>query len=178
MPRPDATEFAPYYARYIDRVPDGSILDILASQRDETLAFLRSIPEERGEHRYAPGKWSIKEVVGHVIDGERIFAYRALRFARKDQTPLASFEENDYVPAGNFGARTLRDLADEFQAVREGTIRLLRPMDEATLSLRGTAADQPVSVRGIAYIIAGHELHHRAILRERYLAAAGSAPRA
>ena len=176
MPQPDATEYAPYYGRYISQVPDDPILDVLASSRKDTLAFLRSIPEERAEHRYAPGKWSIKEVVGHVIDAERVFAYRALRFARKDGTPLASFDQNEYAVTGNFGARTLKDLAEEFDAVREATIRLLRPMDEEALSRRGTAAANPVSVRGLAYIIAGHEAHHRAVLRERYLGLAGSAP--
>ena len=169
MPRPDKTEFAPYYGRYVDKVPDGPLVDVLASGLNETLALLRSIPEARAAHRYAPGKWSIKEVVGHMIDGERVFAYRALRFARKDETPLASFEQDDYVPAGNFGARTLADLADEFEAVRRATIHLFRHFDETQLSRRGTAADNPVSVRALGYITAGHEAHHRGVLRERYL---------
>ena len=169
MPRPDKTEFAPYYGRYIDKVPDGPIVDVLASGMNETLALLRSIPEARADHRYAPGKWSIKEDVGHVIDGERVFAYRALRFARRDETPLASFEQDDYVPAGNFGARTLADLAEELESVRRETIHLFRHLEEVQLYRRATAADKPVSVRALAYIIAGHEAHHRGILRERYL---------
>lgn len=178
MPRPDKTEFAPYYGRYVDKVPDGPIVDVLASGMNETLTLLRSIPEARADHRYAPGKWSIKEVVGHVIDGERVFAYRALRFARRDETPLASFEQDDYVPAGNFGARTLADLADEFEAVRGATIHLFRHFDETQLSRRGTAADNPVSVRALGYITAGHEVHHREILRERYLGQGTPASRA
>ena len=178
MPRPDKTEFAPYYGRYIDKVPDGPIVDVLASGMNETLALLRSIPEARADHRYAPGKWSIKEVVGHVIDGERVFAYRALRFARRDETPLASFEQDDYVAAGNFGARTLSDLADELETVRRATIHLFRHFDETQISRRGTAADNPVSVRALAYIIAGHEAHHRGVLREHYLGQETPASRA
>ena len=178
MPRPDATEFHPYYGRYIEKVPDGPIVDVLTSGMEETLSLLRSIPEARADHRYADGKWSIKEVVGHVIDAERVFTYRALRFGRKDTTPLASFEQDDYIPAGNFGARTLRDLTDEYEAVRRATIELFRHFDESQLSLRGTAADNPVSVRALGYITAGHEIHHRAILRERYLGQGASASRA
>ncbi|HEX5030554.1 MAG TPA: DinB family protein [Candidatus Eisenbacteria bacterium] len=178
MPRPEATEFNPYYGRYIEKVPDGPIVDVLTSGMNETLTLLRSIPESRADHRYAEGKWSIKEVVGHVIDGERVFTYRALRFARKDTTPLASFEQDDYIPAGNFGARTLRDLTDEYEAVRRATIELFRHFDETQFSRRGTAADSPVSVRALAYITAGHEIHHRAILRERYLGQEIPAPRA
>ena len=178
MPRPDATEFNPYYGRYIEKVPEGPIVDVLTSGMKETLTLLRSIPESRADHRYAEGKWSIKEVMGHVIDGERVFTYRALRFARKDETPLAGFEQDDYIPAGNFGARTLRDLTDEYEAVRRATIELFRHFDESQFSRRGVAADNPVSVRALAYITAGHEIHHRTILRERYLGQEAPAPRA
>ena len=177
MPRPDATEFNPYYGRYIEKVPDGPIVDVLTSGMNETLALLRSIPDARGDHRYAPDKWSIKEVVGHVIDGERVFTYRALRFARNDQAPLAGFEQDDYVATGNFGSRTLRDLTDEFEAVRRATIELFRHFDETQFSRRGTAADSPVSVRALAYITAGHEIHHRTVLRERYLGQGAPASR-
>ncbi len=169
MSRPEATEYAPYFGRYIAKVPDGPILDVLASGLRDTLALLRAIPEERGDYRYAPDKWSVKEVVGHVIDGERVFAYRALRFARNDATPLPGFEQDDYIPAGNFGARTLRDLADELEAVRQSTLHLFRHLDDAALLRGGVASGNPVTVRALAYIIAGHEAHHRAILREHYL---------
>lgn len=169
MSRPEATEYAPYFGRYITKVPDGPILDVLASGMRDTLALLRSFPEERGDHRYAPDKWSVKEVVGHVIDAERVFAYRALRFARNDATPLPGFEENDYITAGRFGARTVRDLADELEAVRQSTLHLFRHLDDAALLRRGVASENPVSVRALAYIIAGHEAHHRTSLRERYL---------
>lgn len=167
--RPGADEYDGYYGTYIGKVPDGDLRSILSSQLAETLALIRSIPESRGGHRYAPDKWSIKEVLGHVADGERIFSYRALRFARGDATPLPGFEQNDYVPAGGFDTRTLRDLADELAAVRLATIHLFAHLDRAALERRGTASGKSVSVRALAYIIAGHELHHVGILKTRYL---------
>ena len=168
-PRPAAEEYDPYYANYIARVPEGDLSAILERQLGDTLDLVRSIPEERGGHRYAPGKWSIKEALGHVIDSERVFAYRVLRFARADPTPLPGYEQGDYVPAGRFDARTLADLAEELAAVRRGTIHLLRHLDEAALSRRGNANGETISVRALAYIIAGHERHHVEILRTRYL---------
>jgi hypothetical protein len=169
LTRPATTEFAPYYSRYIDRVPDGDLLGTLEAQQRETQALLRSIPESRADHRYAPEKWSIREVVGHVADTERIFAYRALRMARGDTTPLAAFDENAYVANADFGSRPLAALADDVQIVRAGTLSLLRPLSDAELMRIGTASDCPISARALAWIIAGHELHHVAILRERYL---------
>jgi uncharacterized damage-inducible protein DinB len=167
--RPGADEYAPYYGTYIGKVPDGDLRSMLSSQLAETLALIRSIPESRGGHRYAPDKWSIREVLGHLADSERIFSYRALRIARGDATPLPGFEQNDYVPAGGFDARTLRDLADELAAIRQATIHLFAHLDQAALERRGTASGKPVSVRALAYIIAGHELHHVGILKNRYL---------
>ena len=166
--RPEATEHAPYYGKYTALVPDGSIVDTLRTQRAETTALLAAVPADREEHRYADGKWSVKEVVGHLADGERVFAYRLLRFSRGDETPLPGFDENTYVPAGAFGARTLRSLAEEFRAVREATLRLLEGLDERALSRIGVASDNAVTVRALAWIIAGHERHHVALLRERY----------
>jgi uncharacterized damage-inducible protein DinB len=166
--RPDSTEHIAYFGRYTALVPDGSILETLRKQTEETAALLARVPAAREEHRYAEGKWSVKEVVGHLADAERVFAYRALRIARGDTTPLPGFDENQYVPAGRFGKRTLRSLADEFRAVREATLRLFEGLDEEAMSRRGTAAENPVSVRAIAWIIAGHERHHVALLRERY----------
>jgi len=167
--RPDATEHAPYYAKYIDKVPDGDLVAILERQRKETGALLKSIPETKGGHRYAPGKWSIKEVVGHVNDAERVFAYRAMRIARGDATPLASFDQDPYVAAGRFDARPLTDLAAEFDAIRSATIALLKSIDAEAIGRRGTASGKEVSARALAYIIAGHERHHMDILKERYL---------
>jgi uncharacterized damage-inducible protein DinB len=167
--RPGADEYAPYYGTYIGKVPDGDLRSMLSTQLAETLALIRSIPESRGGHRYAPDKWSVREVLGHLADSERIFSYRALRIARGDATPLPGFEQNDYVPAGGFDARTLRDLADELAAIRQATIHLFAHLDAAAFERRGTASGKPVSVRALAYIIAGHELHHVGILKTRYL---------
>ena len=140
IPRPAADEFAPYYGKYIARVPDGDLCRILADQLAETLALIRSIPEARGTHRYAPGKWSIKEVFGHVCDSERIFSYRALRIARGDATPLPGFEQDDYIPTGRFDQRTLADLSEELAAVRQATLQLFRHLDPTALARRGTAS--------------------------------------
>jgi hypothetical protein len=167
--RPAQDEYAAYYEKYVSLVPAGDVVETLRRQLDETLALLGGIGEERADSRYAPEKWSIKELVGHVIDAERIFAYRALRIARGDQTPLPGFEQDDYIATGNFGARTLADLSEEFALVRRSTIELLRHLDEAAWLRRGTASDNEVSVRALAHILAGHEAHHVRILRERYL---------
>jgi hypothetical protein len=131
--------------------------------------LIRSIPEARGDHRYAEGKWSVKEVIGHVIDTERVFAYRALQFARGDATPLAGFEQDDYVRCGSFDKRSLSDLADEYEQVRRATISLFANLDQGAWTRRGTANKNEVSVRGLAFIVAGHERHHVEILRTRYL---------
>lgn len=170
IPRPAEDEYAPYYGRYISRVPDGDLCVILASQLADTLALVRAIPEQRGTHRYADGKWSIKEVIGHLSDCERIMSYRALRFARADQTPLPGFEQNDYVPPGGFDRRTLQDLSEELAAVRQATLHLLQHLDSAAFTRGGTASGNRVTVRALAYIIAGHERHHVEILKAKYLA--------
>lgn len=167
--RPLDTEYAPYYGRYISRVPEGDVVRTLETQLAETLALLRAIPEERAGHRYAEGKWTLKEVVGHVSDSERIFAYRALRIGRGDTTPLPGFEQEDYVRGTDFNRRPLADLAAELEAVRRATILLLRGMDDTALARRGTASGYEVTARALAYIIAGHERHHVGVIRERYL---------
>jgi len=166
--RPTASEHAAFYSPYIARVPDGDVLDHLARQIDDTRRALRDLPAERSGHRYAPDKWSVTEVVGHLADAERVFAYRALRFARGDATPLPGFDETVYTPAGEFDRRPMAALVDEFGVVRAATLALFRglPADAATRT--GVANGQPISVRALAWIIAGHELHHRAVLRERY----------
>lgn len=167
--RPAQDEHAPYYEKYTSLVPDGNIVEILKSQIATTLALLRNLDEEKANFRYAPDKWSIKEVLGHLIDAERIFTYRALRIARNDQTPLPGFEQDGYVPAGNFDARSLSDLLDEFACVRRASLYLFGNLSDEAWSRLGTASDNPVSVRALAYITAGHELHHLNIVRERYL---------
>lgn len=167
--RPAPDEYAPYYGRYIALIPDGPIVETLRSQIAETTAVLGALPEAKGEHRYEPGKWSVKEVLGHVIDGERVFSYRALRFARRDETPLPGFDENLYVPAAGFSRRTIRSLLDEFRAVREATVHLYQNLDDEALSRSGIASENRMSVRALAWTIAGHERHHLGVLRERYL---------
>jgi hypothetical protein len=169
LSRPDPSEYGAYYGRYISLVPDGPIVDRLREQIAETLGLLRALPESRGDHRYAPGKWSIKEMIGHLADSERVFAYRALRIGRGDETPLPGFEQDGYVRNGGFGARTLRHVADDLEAVRRSTVLLFEGLDETAMIRRGTASGFPVSVRALAHILAGHELHHRSILKERYL---------
>jgi hypothetical protein len=169
LERPPANEYAPFHADYVAAVPEGDIFEILARQRVEFPRFLQSIGEARGAHRYAPDKWSVKEVVGHVNDAERVFSYRALRFARGDETPLPSFEQEAYVPKGNFDARTLASLADEFAHLRAATLDLFFHLDADALARRGVASGAVVSVRAMAFVIAGHVVHHERGLRERYL---------
>jgi hypothetical protein len=169
--RPQAGEYAPYYARYISLVPGEDILNTLDEQRRQMMLLLCGRDDDDADFRYAPEKWSGKEVIGHICDTERIFAYRALRIARNDATPLEGFEQDDYVRYGAFTQRPLSDLVEEFAAVRRGTLSLLRNLDEAAWSRRGIANKNEVSVRALAYIIAGHELHHRRILEEKYFAA-------
>lgn len=168
LSRPGAEEHAPYYARYIELVPEGNLVDLLVEQQLDTLGMLRRVEEDRGTFAYAPGKWTIKEVIGHMSDAERVFSYRALRFARGDATPLASFDENTYAPAGRFNDRRMGSLIDEFQSIRAATVHLFRYLSDEELTRRGVASGNPVSVRALGYIIAGHERHHASLLRERY----------
>jgi hypothetical protein len=168
--RPESTEYAPYYGKYIFLVPEGEILVTLEKQLPATLALL-SRPEPDGDFRYAPGKWSVKESLGHVIDTERVFTYRALRISRNDKTPLAGFEQDDYVKYGPFSHCTLASLVDEFASVRKATLSFFRGLDEAAWTRRGVASNNEVTVRALAYMIAGHELHHRRIFQEKYFPA-------
>jgi len=169
LPRPAADEYAPYYAGYIAGIPDGDLLTTLEHQLDDALVLFGSIGEEHGNHAYAEGKWTIKEVMAHVIDAERIFAYRALRIARGDQTPLPSFDENAFAAESLAGNRTLIDLAEEFGHVRRASLALLRPLTEEVAARRGTASGYPVSARAAAWILAGHAAHHLRLLRDRYI---------
>lgn len=166
---PDPTEYLPYYGKYVALVPKEDILATLQQQHRITQTLLHGLSEAQGNHRYAPEKWSIKEVVGHMIDSERVFAYRALRFSRNDKTALPGFDQDPYIQFGNFGNCKLGGLANEFEHVRQSTIHLLRHMGEDAWTRRGVANDAEVTVRALAYIIAGHELHHVNILRTKYL---------
>lgn len=167
--RPTPAEYGDYFGTYVDQVPDGDVLDALECQLDETTACLWGIEEQRGNYRYAEGKWSIKEIVGHLLDGERVFAYRALWIARGDTQALPGFEQDDYVRVANFDARTLASLIEEYEVVRRSSLALFAGLDEVAWSRSGSAAGSNVSVRAMAWIIAGHELHHLRVIAEHYL---------
>ena len=171
MKRPEANEYAEYYGKYIAKVPGTDVVSVLESQRLQMLQLFAGRSERDGNFRYAPDKWTIKEVLGHVTDAERIFTYRALRIARGDQTPLPGFEQDDFVKNGGFGTRTLADIVEEFGAVRGASIALFRSLDDAAWSKRGLASQKEVTVRALGFITAGHQIHHRVILEERYFPA-------
>ena len=165
---PEADEIPSHWASYIKRVPEADPVIVLASQIEETTALLRGLSDTDAMYRYGRGKWSIKEVVGHLADVERIMAYRALRIARGDATPLPSFDENAYVPVAKFDSRTLADLVGELRTARASTLALLRTFDADAWRRRGTASGKPCSVRALGYMIPGHERHHVEILKTRY----------
>ena len=170
--RPKPGEYNPYYDRYISLIPGTDILTTLEREWPKTVALLSPRSEADGEQRYAPGKWSVKEAVGHLIDTERIMSYRALRTARNDRTPLPGFEQDDYVRDGPYTELRLADLVEEFKNVRAATLGLFRNLRPADWPRRGIANNDEISVRALAYIIAGHELHHRHILEEKYFRSA------
>src|SRR5215468_8912290 len=167
--RPESTEYAPYYEQYIRLVPDGDIISILDSQLESTLSLLGSLPETKSSSAYAPGKWTIKEVVGHIIDTERIFTYRALCIGRNDKTPLPGFEQDDYVAGTHFNARPLQTLLEELAAVRRAGLTLFKYFTEEEWLRRGNANQKEITTRALVYTISGHERHHLNILRTRYL---------
>lgn len=166
--RPLPTEYAPYYASYLDQVPAGDILHLLARQRDQVRELLAGREEEWGNHRYSPDKWSVKEVLGHLIDTERLFAFRALWIARGDPEPQPGMDQDIWVASGRFEARTLADLLDEYRIVREASLALFCSFTSEDWARRGIANQVSFTARSLPYIIAGHELHHVRILQERY----------
>ena len=170
--RPEPGEYAPYYDRYISLIAGSDILGTLDAQRRQMVLLLSGRDESDGDFRYAPDKWNAKEVLGHVCDTERIFAYRALRIARGDQTPMEGFEQDDYVKNGPFAGAPMAEMVEDYIAVRRATLTLLRNLDEAAWVRRGVANKSEVSVLALGYIIAGHEVHHRRILEEKYFSAA------
>lgn len=169
MTRADLNTVPDFHKRYVEHVKEYDVLDALIISSKETLKLVRSIPETKGDHRYAPGKWSIKELLCHMMDTERILAYRALRFARNDKTPLHGFEENDYAPQANAGNRTIKKIADEMERLRQTTSDLYVNLTPEMLQRSGMANNLELSVINLGYIISGHESHHRKILKERYL---------
>ena len=171
LTKPEPTEYAAYYERYISLISANDILAELRRQEGELSALLSGRPEKDGGFRYATDKWTINELVGHLTDTERIFAYRALRIARGDTTPIEGFEQDDYVRNGPFPHCRLADLLEEFRNVRAATLSLFRNLQPEAWTRRGTANQNEVSVRALAYIIAGHTRHHQRILEEKYLSA-------
>ncbi len=169
LKRPGADEHAPYYGLYVRQVPEGGVLEILAEEVGRTVALLTPLDEAQAAFRYASGKWSVKEVVGHLIDVERVFAQRALHFARRDRAPLPSMEQDDWVEAGRFNRRTLASLLDEFTTVRQATLAMFHGFDPEAWPRRGIASDVGFTVRSLPHIIAGHEIHHRNVLATKYL---------
>jgi hypothetical protein len=173
--RPGKGDHVEYYSRYVALVPDGDIVAILATQLEDTLVPIRELTDAQARFAYAPGKWSVKEVLGHLADTERVFCYRALRIARADATPLPGFDENAYTPAGRFDERPPASLLAELAAVRSATVALFAGLPADAWKRFGTASNNPISVRACAWIIAGHELHHRNGLAQNYLPHLGPA---
>ncbi len=169
MLRPDLDSIPPFYKKYVEHVKEFDLLPILDHSNKQLLTLLGTIPEEKGTFRYAPGKWSIKELLCHMMDAERIFAYRALRFARNDNTPLHGFEENDYAPEANAHGRSIRQIAEEMERLRKSTLDLFTSFTPGMLTRKGSANNTELSVLNLGYIIPGHETHHRIVLKERYL---------
>lgn len=167
--RPQPGESAPYYDRYISLVQGNDVLAAFEDQRRQTLLLLSGRTEADGDLRYAPEKWSLKEVLGHLNDTERIMSYRALRISRGDATPIEGYEQDDYVRNSPFARCAMTDLIEDYIAVRRATVSLFRNLDESAWTRRGVANKNEVTVRALAYIIAGHELHHRRIIEENYL---------
>jgi uncharacterized damage-inducible protein DinB len=169
MTRPDLSAVPSFYRGYIENVMDMDVLDALKQSSKIALTIFRGIPEDMGEYRYEKGKWTIKELFNHMMDAERIFAYRALRFSRNDKTPLPGFEEKDYATVANAHARSLQQLTDEMERLRETTIDLYQSFTSDMIKREGLANNNKISVVHLGYIIAGHETHHRKIIVERYL---------
>lgn len=169
MRRPEPTEFADYYATYVNKVPDGDIRQILEAQSIEVPRLLEAIPEAQADYRYAAEKWSIREVLAHLSDCERLFTFRAFWFARGFDGPLPSFDQNVAMTEANANARTWADHLAEFRAVRAAALALFENLSAEAWDRRGIASDNPVTVRALAYITAGHVAHHIGLLKERYL---------
>lgn len=169
MYKPEPNEYDPYYDRYISKVGETDIRDAFTAQPGELRSALADLPEEKGTFAYGEGKWTIKEVLSHLIDGERIFAYRMLRISRGDETPIEGFEQDGYIENSNANNRTFAHLLDEFEYSRKANVLMLNNLDAAALARLGTASGLPISVRALANICIGHVRHHLAILEERYL---------
>jgi hypothetical protein len=167
--RPKPDEYVDFYETYVSAVPDGDIVQILRDYGVDAEKFFDAIPDDKVDYRYAPDKWSTKEVIGHIVDTERLFSYRTFRFARGDQTPLAGLDQDVIMRGADFEKRDIGNLRDEFHHLRASNIALCENFDGAVLSRRGTASDCVFTVRASLYIIAGHAIHHTNVLRDLYL---------
>ena len=170
MSRPNESEYAPYYQDYVNQVSEDEILPVMRSQMDELDVLLDRLTPEQETYRYAEGKWSIREIVGHLIDGERVFGYRLFCIARGEKQNLPGFDQDDYMLTASYHEMALEDLLSELRLIRLGNLAIMRTLDEAAWNRLGTANQSPVSVRALAFIMAGHLRHHMNVLRERYLA--------
>lgn len=166
--RPDHSEYAAFYRTYVDPMPDGDILDHLVRQAGETVTYLKTLTPVQCGYRYEPSKWTPRQMLGHLMDAERVFAFRALWFARKDGAPLPGFDENTWAETSNADQRTMSELLDEFHAVRTATLAMLHGLPPGNDTASGVASGKPTTVRALAWVIAGHERHHMKILRDRY----------
>lgn len=166
---PLASEYVSFYATYVRLVPKGNIIATLSSQLNKFLLLVKTIPSIKEDYAYDQGKWTLNEVIGHMIETERLFSYRAFAISRGDKQALPGMDQNEYMAGNNYNSRTLEDLADEFKSVRESTIHLLQPMTKEMISEKGTASGVEITVRALAFIMAGHELHHLGIVKDKYL---------
>jgi len=164
-----ADEYNPYYKRYIDMSSNSDLLTGLRNSLENSMEFYNSIASDKLEHRYEEGKWTVKEVIQHIMDTERIFAYRALRFARQDKTPLSGFEQDDYVPTSQANTRDFKSLLNEYKAIRQATIAMFENFSDDMLTSIGEASGSNMSVRALGFVTIGHEMHHCNVIRERYL---------
>ncbi|MBW4890210.1 DinB family protein [Mucilaginibacter sp. HMF5004] len=169
MNKPGPEEYVPFYATYISKVGNGDIIKILEEQMESTYQLAKNMPADKAGYAYAPGKWTIKEVWGHMADTERVMAYRALRFARNDSLELQGFDQDDYMTYSRFNERSLDDLAEEFKTLRQANMYLLKNLNAEEKQRGGLANGNYVTVNALLYIIAGHEHHHIQIVKERYL---------
>lgn len=169
MARPVHGDFAPFYENYIGMAEGNTVQDLIARYSTELNTFIMSLPEAKADFAYAPGKWSVKDLLQHIIDTERVFTYRATRFSRKDTTHLPGFDENAYAANAAAATRSLQSLKEEFVVLRKATDIFLQSLSEEQLSLKGTANNYPITVNAVTFVIFGHILHHKQILEERYL---------
>jgi uncharacterized damage-inducible protein DinB len=170
MDRPTQKEYASYYKGYVDIVPKGNIIKIMEKQNEQFCEFLAQVTDKKADYRYAEGKWSVKEVIGHIVDTELVFLYRALRFSRKDTQELPGFEQNDYVANSNYSQQTLGDLVEQFYLLRKTSVAFYKSLAKNTWTNKGKANGQSVTVKALSYIMVGHVIHHMQIINKRYLA--------